>query len=188
MKALNVLPGDYTPIMSVDMQNNKKTAIIVNVIAVALMIVMIVPVCFFVPITLLVKNIVGLAVFAVGYIVYIILHELTHAAVMKAFGAKKINFGFTGLYAYAGCNFYFDRKSYCLIALAPVILFGIIFGAINFFVPASWFWCVYMLQVGNISGAAGDFYVTWRFSRLPRDILVHDSGTAMTVFAKKDKV
>lgn len=185
MKALNVLPSDYKPIMSVDMQNNKKTAAIIIVINVLLTVIMVVPVLFVVPFDFFVKNHIGVFTFLLAYFVYIILHELTHAAVMKMFGAKKVHFGFSGLYAYAGSNYYFDRKSYVMIALAPVLLFAVIFGAVNVFVPTSWFWAIYLLQVCNISGAAGDLYVTVRFSRLARDILVHDSGTAMTVFAKQ---
>ena len=185
MKALNTVPSDYQPIMSVDMQNNKKTAAAVIVINLILTAAMVVPMLFLVPFSFFVKNYVGVFVFLLSYFVYIILHELTHAAVMKMFGAKKVHFGFSGLYAYAGSNFYFDRKSYVMIALAPVLLFAVVFAAVNVFVPASWFWCIYLLQVCNISGATGDFYVTVKFSRMPRDILVHDSGTAMTVFAKQ---
>ena len=185
MKALNVLPSDYTPVMSVDLQNNKATATAVNIISILLMALMVVPVMFFVPLALFASNLIGIVVLFAAYAAYIVLHELTHAAVMRQIKKKKVHFGFTGLYFYAGSNFYFDRKSYILIALAPVVLFGLIFGAINVYVPANWFWVVYLLQVFNISGAAGDFYVTFKFSRLPRDILIHDSGTAMTVFAKK---
>jgi hypothetical protein len=45
---------------------------------------------------------------------------------------------------------------------------------------------VYLIQMVNLSGAGGDIYVTFKFARLPRDILVRDTGVAMTVFAPSE--
>ena len=45
---------------------------------------------------------------------------------------------------------------------------------------------VYIIQIANISGAAGDYFVTFKFSRFPKDILVRDSGTAMRVYSRVD--
>ncbi|MBQ7290862.1 MAG: hypothetical protein IJW76_03940, partial [Clostridia bacterium] len=53
-------------------------------------------------------------------------------------------------------------------------------------VPESWFWIPYFIQIGNISGAAGDAYVTCKMAALPKDILVNDTGVAMTVYAEKE--
>ena len=66
-----------------------------------------------------------------------------------------------------------------------IVLWGLLLALINFFVPAEWFWIVYILQIINLSGAAGDFFVTVKFSRFPKDILVKDYGVGMTVYAKK---
>ena len=41
---------------------------------------------------------------------------------------------------------------------------------------------------GNIAGAAGDFYVVWRFAAMPPDILVRDAGVGMTVYSRGRKV
>ena len=104
---------------------------------------------------------------------------------VKICGTKKVKYGFTGLYAFAGSQDYYGKKAYIFIALAPVILWGIVLGTINPFVPVQWFWVVYMLQIINLSGAAGDLFVTVRFSRLPKDILVRDYGVGMTVFSQQ---
>ena len=37
----------------------------------------------------------------------------------------------------------------------------------------------------NISGAAGDLYVSWKFTKLPADILINDVGVSMTVYSKE---
>ena len=80
---------------------------------------------------------------------------------------------------------FYDIKSYIFIALAPVVLWGVILGVVNLFVPIGWFWVVYLIQIVNLSGAAGDLFVTIKFSRLPKDILVQDYGVGMKVFSKE---
>ena len=87
------------------------------------------------------------------------------------------------MYAFAGSNDYYDKRSYIVIALAPIVVWGVVLLVLNLLVPVQWFWIVYWVQVSNISGAAGDLYVTYRFSRLPQDILVQDYGVGMTVYS-----
>jgi len=89
------------------------------------------------------------------------------------------------MYAFAGSNDYYAKKPYIFIALAPVVLWGVVIALVNPFVSAYWFWVVYLLQVINLSGAAGDLFVTVKFSRLPKDILVKDHGVGMTVYSKE---
>ena len=194
MKALNTLPQDYLPVGSVDLQKNKKQALLVNLLAVAIALVMVLPMCFIVPIHTTfrfgsgMQNVlVPLLVLLASIVAYMILHELVHGVAMKLCGTKKVKYGFTGLYAFAGSEDYYDKKSYIFIALAPVVLWGAVLAVLNVLVPVEWFWIVYLIQVNNISGAAGDLYVTVKFSRMPKDILVKDHGTGMAVFAKEEK-
>ena len=118
-------------------------------------------------------------------ILYLVLHEFVHGIAMKMCGTKKIKYGFTGLYAFAGSDDYYDKRSYIFIALAPVVLWGFLLALINFFVSPEWFWVVYIIQIVNLSGAAGDIFVTVKFSCLPKDILIKDYGVGMTVYSKK---
>ena len=94
---------------------------------------------------------------------------------MKYFSGAPVRYGFTGLYAYARSEAYFTKKRYFIIALAPVAVWGVVLLALCMLVPAPWFWTVYLIQIGNIAGAAGDFYVVWRFAAMPPDILVRDA-------------
>ena len=194
MKALNSLPQDYLPVGSVDLQKNKKQALLVNLLAVAIALIMVVPMCFVVPFSTAFRFDSGIQTMLIrlgvllGLIVaYMVLHELVHGIAMKLCGTKKVKYGFTGLYAFAGSEDYYDKKSYIFIALAPVVLWGAVLAVLNVLVPVEWFWIVYLIQVNNISGAAGDLYVTVKFSRMPKDILVKDHGTGMAVFAKEEK-
>lgn len=190
MKALNQLPANYKEILSINLQKDKKLALLINIAAFAIMIVMAVPMHFYIPITSMLDMSEGILmyflrffVFIVGAVAYIILHEAVHGAAMKMCGTKKVKFGFTGIYAFAGSDDYYDKKSYIVIALAPIVVWGIILGIINCLVPESWFWVIYFIQIFNISGAAGDLYVTAKFSKLPKDILIHDCGVGMTVYS-----
>lgn len=190
MKSYQSLPQGYKEVLSVDLQKNKKLALLVNGFALIIGILMAVPMHFVVPVTSLfdfsqgiVMYFVRFAVLVIGYIVYMLLHEAVHGVTMKLCGTKKVKYGFTGLYAFAGSSDYYDKKSYIIIALAPVVVWGIVLAVLNCLVSESWFWVVYLIQIGNISGAAGDAYVTAKFSKLPGDILVRDCGVSMTVYS-----
>ena len=191
MKALNILPDGYGQIYEINLQKNKKKMLLVNGIALLISVLMVVPMCFYIPITELFSFEKGILQYFIRFaalfglsIAYMVLHELVHGITMKLCGTKKVKYGFTGLYAFAGSDDYYDKKSYITIALAPVVLWGVVIAIINCFMPREWFWVVYFLQIMNISGAAGDIYVTFKFSKMPKDILVRDHGVGMKVYSK----
>ena len=198
MHSVKSLPSGYAEILKLDLQKNKRDAIIVNVLAAVLALICVVAMHLFVPVTQIFRSrdqndagayFIKLAVLIAAYVLYIILHELTHAAVMRYFGAKKVRFGFTGMYAYAGSEEdYFDRFSYRLVAAAPLVVWGIVFLVLQCAVPVTWFWVIGMLQIGNVSGAAGDIYVIWRVSHLRDTILVRDTGLEMTIYDQEETV
>ena len=193
MRAYSALPAGYHPVRSVDLQNDKKTALTINGGASAGMVVLAAIGHFlFVPLRELLPAaptddfsgvLLRLIVLLAGMLAYTVLHELTHAAVMKAVGGRQVRFGFTGLYAYAGSELdWFDRSAYLCISLAPVVVWGLAFTALLCLVPRSWFWVAYLLQVMNLTGAAGDFYVACLTLRMPERVLARDTGVAMTFF------
>lgn len=184
-------PAGYTPLYKVNLQKDKKAAILINVLALVVTVLMAVGGAFIVPIDKMFDFSQGAGayflrwgVLLVGYIVYMILHELIHGIFMKHYSKLPVHYGFTGLYAYAGSDAFFAKKPYIVIALAPVVLLGVVLLVLNFVVDAQWFWVVYLIQIGNIAGAAGDAFVTYKFSKFPADILVQDSGVEMTVYSK----
>ncbi|MBQ8545411.1 MAG: DUF3267 domain-containing protein [Clostridia bacterium] len=196
---LSTLPANYKLGYTLDLQNNKKQAIIVNLAAILTGVALVVPMIFLVPINGLftLKSTEGFdifmyalrfVVFVLGSILYIIFHELTHGIFMKLFGAKKVKFGFTFIYAYAGTKEeYFKKWPYIVIALAPVSIFFVIFAiACPFLVGTPWFWVVYFLQVQNIAGAMGDIIVSLVFLGKPKNAYIKDEGTSMQMFVPKD--
>ena len=191
MKAIETLPAGYRQIYTIDLQKNMKMMLLVNVIAILIALLMAVPMHFVVPISTLFDMTGGIEAYSTRFavligllILYMILHELVHGIAMKLCGTKKVRYGFTGMYAYACSDDYYTKKPYLFIALAPVVLWGVVLAVINPLVPTAWFWVIYMIQITNLSGAAGDFLVTVKFIRMPEDILVKDHGVGMVVYSQ----
>ena len=181
MKCVTKLPAGYGEILSIDIQKDKKLALLVNGFGLVILIVLVAIGNLLVPITTIFLGM-NLLLMSVGTVVYIVLHELVHGMCMKYFGSRTVKYGFTGLYAYAGSQDYFEKRDYLIIALAPVVVLGAVLLVLNSVVGIQHFWGIYFIQIANLSGAAGDLYVTYLFSRLPSDILVQDVGVSMVVY------
>ena len=124
-------------------------------------------------------------IFMVGHAVMILVHELIHGLFIKITSGFKVNYGLTLSYAYAGNkSAYFNKKSYLAIALSPFILLGILLQLALVFLPSAYFWLFYLLQVFNLGGALGDFYVAYLTLSMPNDVLVNDPGTEMHFYSK----
>lgn len=185
MKTQLQLPENYGKLFHIDLQKDKKLALLVNGLALVIALLMLPVGVFLEPIgTYFKQGIVGMLIVLLGIVVYMLLHELVHGIFMRLFSGVRPHYGMTALYAYAGSDVYFNRTHYIIIALAPVVLLGVVLGVLCLVTEGYWFWFFYLLEMANLSGAAGDFYVTWRFSKLSPDILVQDTGIAMTVFDK----
>lgn len=192
MKAVPHLPEHYKEMLRIDLQKDKKLALIVNILAIVIAVVLAVPAHFVVPIFSLFNMESGFGNYLLRFVVlllaivlYMVLHELVHGAVMKLCGTKKVKYGFTGMYAFAGSDDYYDKKAYLIIALSPVVLWGILLAVWSCFVSPEWFWVIYLVQITNLSGAAGDLFVTVKFLKLPKDILVKDYGVSMVVYSRQ---
>ena len=190
MKAFGSLPDGYREIGSVDLKKDKKAAVYVNLLAIAIAVILVLPMNAVVPFYRSLVSQIDIKDILIKYVVllvlmvlYIILHELVHGVAMRICGTKKVKYGFNGMYAFAGSGYYYDKTAYIFIALAPIVLWGVVLAVVNILVPAEWFWVIYIIQVLNLSGAAGDLYVSVKFSRLPRDILVQDYGIGMVVYS-----
>ncbi len=192
MNTCTTLPEHYEELLSIDLQRDKKMALVVNGLSLVIMGVLAGVGAALVPLSTLFSVEMGLgayllrmAALLVGIPVYLVLHELVHGVFIRLFSGRKVSYGFTGLYAYAGSDAYFGKVHYIIIALAPIVVWGVVLALVNCLVAQDWWWVVYFIQIINLSGAAGDLYVTCRFIRLSPDILVRDSGTAMTVYAPR---
>ena len=181
------LPDGYRLVREVDIQKNKKLSVWLNVAALVIAAGMAIGALFLrksegsftVDGTTL---LVFLGMF-VATILYLFAHEGVHGIFIYYFCKKRPQFGFTGFYAYAGQkDAYFSKRHYAVIALAPVVLLGVLLLLLNLLFPA-WFWAIYFIQVMNLSGAVGDLYVTALLSKLPADTLCNDDGVSMRFYS-----
>lgn len=181
-----VLPSGYRRIGGVDLMRDQRAARIVNFSALGAGFVLILVGLPFHPFNLFFSEVpllLQLFLFLGSLVLYTVLHELTHGVLMRYYSGLRPRYGFNGLYAYAGSNAYFDRRSYRVIALAPVVLLGLLLLLLCCLVLISLFWFFYLIQIVNLSGAAGDIYVCLLLQKLPADLLIQDSGIAMEFYS-----
>lgn len=190
MRSYRQLPAQYRPMRRIDLQQDKKAFWIVNGLALAIAALLAGVGLLLVPLETVYEASMGAfmakgAVMILGSIAYVFAHEWVHGIFMKRFGGGKVHYGFTGLYAYAGSEDYFCKRHYIVIALAPIAVWGTVLAALNLLLPQAWFWPVYFIQITNLSGAAGDLYVSLLLKKLPQDSLIQDSGVAMVVYGRE---
>ena len=190
MNCIQKLPENYEEALHVDLQKDKKTALKVNGLALLIYTMLFIPAFLIRPLDLMngvELDLVVTGVTIVAFFVYIVLHELTHGVVMKHYGGKEVNFGFTGIYAYAGSSkVYFSRNSYIVITLAPFVLWTVVFTILLLLFHKTLYWPLIFMQITHISGCAGDLYVYHLVRKLPDTLYVKDTGVEMTAYDRKD--
>lgn len=132
-----------------------------------------------------------LLLLVVGFIVYIVLHELVHGVVYKAFTKRKLTFGVTMTCAYCGVPDVFVYRTASLCALlAPFVIFSIAFIVPMFFLQNTvWFLLLAALFAMHFGGCVGDLYVTVLYVFKFRDgkTLMRDTGPVQTFYLPHEK-
>lgn len=184
------LPVGYRPVKTVDLTEDKKRALVLNAGAIIIMIFILISGLFISPIksfeidgifSLAVK----IAVVILGVVLYVILHELIHGIAIKLLTGTKPFYGVTKGAAFAGTECFLDRKTYILIALAPLVVLTISLGIISLNSESGWFWLFHILQSFNIGGCIGDIYVMHIIMGFDKDVLVFDKGSSMTFYERE---
>ncbi len=183
----NELPENAKLVKTIDAKNNK-TMLIFNLIAILIMIACILPIIIFKRFSL--KNIessdmmIGLGIYLIGMIAYIILHELTHGIVYKIMTKQKLTFGITLSCAFCGVpTIYVTRKTALLAILAPFVVFTLILLPVIIVLPANIINLAIVLIFGtHISGCVGDLYGTLVLLKLKGKILMNDTGPKQTFY------
>ena len=193
MKGMNIkdLEGlGYKECTRIDLVKNKKEALLVNIYGIIIMVVMAV----FIPL-LIMGGIIEFnlettfplffIVLLISLILYIPLHEIVHGIVLKNYTDEKLSFGWKLVYAYCGSKeAVVDRKEYYAVALAPLLVFSVVFISLMVLNPSlSLVW--YVMEIMNVSGSVGDIYVSIKLRKeKSRDILITDSGTDMSFWSR----
>lgn len=136
-------------------------------------------------------KILALLLLVVGFIVYIVLHELVHGVVYKAFTKRKLTFGVTMTCAYCGVPDVFVYRTASLCALlAPFVVFSIAFIVPMFFLQNTvWFLLLAALFAMHFGGCVGDLYITVLYVFKFRDgkTLMRDTGPVQTFYLPHEK-
>ena len=193
MKGMNIkdLEGlGYKECTKIDLVKNKKEALLVNIYGIIIMVVMAV----FIPLLIMGGIIefnlettfpIFFIVLLISLILYIPLHEIVHGTVLKKYTDEKLSFGWKLVYAYCGSKeAVVDRKEYYAVALAPLLVFSVVFISLMVLNPSlSLVW--YVMEIMNVSGSVGDIYVSIKLRKeKSRDILITDSGTDMSFWSR----
>ncbi len=122
------------------------------------------------------------AIFLVGTIIYMVLHELSHGVLYKAMTKERLTYGINWSCIYCGMpQLYIYRKTALVITVTPLVLYSIIFGAIAVILySVSPF--VYLLFASffglHIGSNAGNFYIIFLllFKFRNKKMLIRDTG------------
>lgn len=116
-------------------------------------------------------------------LIYIYLHELTHAVsiVLIKHIKPKIKFGL--LVASCGVeNVYFNKFQYFIVAVMPLFLFCVALIPLCVLLPPIYFPLPFMPLCYNIFGSLGDVYMIRAALTAPKNSVISDSGTVLTFF------
>ncbi|MCD7847085.1 MAG: DUF3267 domain-containing protein [Oscillospiraceae bacterium] len=121
-------------------------------------------------------------------IVYTILHELTHGIAYKLMTGEKLTFGLTLTVAYCGVpKIYVYRKTAMVALLAPFTVYSILFIALLVALPdPTMKLAVALLFAIHFGGCAGDLYDTFIYLTKFKDptTLMQDTGPRQTFYTK----
>lgn len=183
------LPSGYTEALVVDAKN-KATAVIMNVVALAVTAVIIaVAVIIIRPVGFLENySIVRNLFFLFALVIYIVLHEVVHGIAYKLLTGQKLTFGLTLSVAYCGVpDIYVYRTAALIAVLAPFCVFTVVFGAGLLLIGDMWDKLYTAVLFGlHIGGCVGDLYAAALYLFKLRDplTLMRDTGPKQTFYTK----
>lgn len=187
--ACEVLPESYELYDRLDLARDRKAIKLIVIWTLLIIVGMVVPMLFVHPVSHAFdmpasKILFCVVAMIVGIIVYTLLHEGVHGMFIKLFTGENPTFGMEikkGM-AYAGSGWFFKKVPYIIIALAPLTIWGIVLALFLKDVDESYFWFLYAVQIFNVTGSAGDIYVSCMIAGMPKEVLVCDSGIAMDFY------
>jgi hypothetical protein len=124
----------------------------------------------------------------VAILLTLVLHELTHGLVMRAFGARpRYGILWKQMMFYATSpGFAYCRNNYVGIALAPFVFIGILVVlGMWLFQGTLWVALLGICGIVNASGAIGDMWITMVVLRYAATALVVDERDGIRVFLPK---
>lgn len=170
----------------IDPEEDKKLRLYLSLGAVGLAAVLVGIGCIFVPIAKLYdvggvgRFILRAALIIVMAVVYYCVHELMHSLVLKRLTGDTAKIVLEKHHARCMSDTVFTLKGYIIYCFAPVVIIGTVLLILNIVLPERFFWQVYIIQIINIAGAAGEFYAAYRLIKERKELAVLDDGEKLT--------
>jgi len=181
------LPEAYAQSGEIDLKNNKRLVITLNIVAFFVGII-----CFFLlsSFAALVRpslmnnsgtiTAVGAAVLLGLVVMLLTIHELIHGYFFWVFTRSRPVFALRLFYAYAGApNWYIPTRQFMIVALGPLVIIGAVGMLFILLVPESWVLLISILVAFNTGGSTGDLLVFTRLIKLSPTSLANDTGDVM---------
>lgn len=125
------------------------------------------------------KNIVPIWVIVLSVIGFIVVHELIHILFMSIFSKGKINVRVKIPTIAVGSDAYFNKTQYTVIALAPVVILGIM--CLMIFEYKLLF---SILLILNFASASGDYILTYYALRQEKNTYFVDTAEKTMIYLK----
>ena len=184
------LPEDYKLDKTIDMKK-MSTNIFLNVLNILFVIIsflILIPLKFKeIKIDNLIELSIVMFIALIGFIIYIVLHELTHGLFYKIFTKQKLTFGVSLTYAYCGVpNIYVRKKEAIIACLSPLIIFSIIFLTLIFILPPNYInLSIIILFSFHFGGCSGDIYLSLiLLTKYKKDTYIKDTGPTQYIYKK----
>jgi hypothetical protein len=200
MRATLQLPEDYETIGKIDLVNDRRALVWMNVLGLALFIgfgwLFVRALMFLRPreaaralwihIDSFGEVVIWLLLLLILTVVMIVLHEAAHGLCFAAFTHSRPVFGFRGYYAFASApGWYLRRNPYLITGLAPLVLITMVGLGLLAIVPVNWILSVLLFMTMNASGAVGDIIVSVWLLLQPANCYALDEAEAVTLFLPK---
>ena len=116
-------------------------------------------------------------------VVYIYLHELSHAFAILIVKGQKPEIKFGKLVASCGSpTICFSKAQYVFVASFPFVFYCAALVPLCIFLPTVFFPLPFLPLCYNVFGSMGDMYMIRTMLRAPKRCIIIDSGTEVTAF------
>lgn len=184
------LPENYKLDKTIDMKKMSTNIFlnVLNILFVIISLLILIPLKFKeIKIDNLIELSIVMFIALIGFIIYIVLHELTHGLFYKIFTKQKLTFGVSLTYAYCGVpNIYVRKKEAIIACLSPLIIFSIIFLTLIFILPPNYInLSIIILFSFHFGGCSGDIYLSLiLLTKYDKDTYIKDTGPTQYIYKK----
>ncbi|BEH01466.1 hypothetical protein brsh051_07470 [Brooklawnia propionicigenes] len=181
------LPVTYTEHLTVDLKKDKKLTFVVQGIFVLVALIAVAAgLLLRLPLETGWSPVVTIPVTLAACLVYMALHEATHGITLQLLTKVRPSYKVRFPFLTTGNRAYLTRRTAVIVALAPVVFWGIVLLASLLTLPDDYRMTAYIVLALNFAGSAGDFVEVFLVSKQPRAALIQDDGNKLHVFLPRE--